>query len=155
MGPFTKSAEEIIEEIGGPLRTIGASLPRRGAYSLSRALLPFEWCGTVFVGRPQKPFKPKGLIIWGAPMAAKVNAKIGINLQGVLAFGGIPAAWFATGENYQQILAKLEAGIQAPDWITWDLCTVGLMVEVAVFFEGRYFGPADGVEILMWGETVK
>jgi hypothetical protein len=124
---------------------------------LMRALLPFVWSDGAFYGRPQRPFRPKGLIIWGAPRGATVYAWIGCTVEGVVAYAGIPAKWFASGESYEQIRQKLEAGIEVPDWMTWDTVPPGIDVRIEVrdaADSARMLGPADGIELLQWGEAL-
>jgi hypothetical protein len=146
---LAKADDETLEQLGERYR--GA----RGM--LMRALLPFVWSDGAFYGRPQRPFRPKGLIIWNAPPLATVYAFVGCTVEGVVAYGGIPAKWFASGESYQQIRAKLESGIEVPDWMTWDTCQPGIDIRIEVrdgFDSHRMLGPGDGIELLQWGEAL-
>ena len=151
---MAKSEEPTMEET---LEQLGEAYEGAKGGRLMRALLPFVWSDGAFYGRPQRPFRPKGLIIWGAPRGSTVYAFIGCNVEGVVSYSGIPAKWFASGESYQQIRAKLEAGIEVPDWMTWDTCDVGIDIRIELrdaADSARTLGPADGIELLQWGESI-
>jgi hypothetical protein len=123
-----------------------------------QALLPFQWYGRGFIARPQRPFKPKGLVIWDAPKGAEFyQGVINNELQLLVGIGGIPARFFAYGDSYEQIAAKLDAGLAPPAWGTWCTIDVGQEVRIEIGLPGaeRCLGPDDGVSIAMWGLSVR
>lgn len=143
------------DEKKDPLQVIGNAYGPGGR--LVRALLPFQWVDGAFRATPQRPFRPKGLIIWGAPAGATVMAYVGCNLEGVAGWGGIPAKWFAMGDNYEQMRAKLDAGVEVPEWMTWDTVGPGIAVRIELRDRddsARALGPRDGIELVQWGECV-
>lgn len=134
-----------------PLERVGKALD---GGRIMRVLLPFIWSDGAFHGLPQRPFRPRGLIIWGAPRGAVVMAFVGCNLEGVAGYGWVPAKWFSSCESYEQIRAKLDAGVEVPDWMTWDDCMPGIAIRIEVrdgSDSARALGPADGIELLQWG----
>ena len=110
----------------------------------------------VFMARPQMLFKPKGLIIWGAPNGAYVEqALIDQNLQIVVAYGGVPCKFFAFGESYAQIAEKLDQGIEPPGWCDWSAVKPGQSVQIRICIDTSKtsLGKPDGIELVMWGLT--
>lgn len=122
---------------------------------LVQAMLPFRYCYSAFEAEPQRPFRPKGLVIWDAPKGAEFRqAIIGNRIQLVASCGGIPARFFAYGDSYEQIVAKLDAGLQPPAWGTWDTVQVGHRVVIEITLDGNPIGPENGVSLAMWGFAI-
>jgi len=136
-----------------PLLPSDYELPQR------RLLLPFTWKGQRFNAEPQRPFRPRGLVIWGAPPGATVHCWIGIHLEIVAAWGDVPARFFASGDNFEQIAKQLEAGKEPPAWVDWHDIRPGVIVQLEVRSRTNVakrtgdlpLGPDDGIELVMWG----
>lgn len=124
-----------------------------------RCVLPFEWISPSFIAYLQRPFKPVGLALWGAHLAqASICVmQLGNLLDGVVARGPVPAQFFALlqGQSYQH-LVEMVKGDRAPNsWINFRALEPGMRVRIDVTRNGKPIGPDDGVELAMWGETVR
>jgi|SRR5882672_1916726 len=123
-----------------------------------RCLLPFEFKEKVgFEAQTQRPFRPSGVAIWGAPAGATVLFFSGVNVEGLAAYGEVPARFFAMGDSFEQISKLLDAGKEPPAWITWNAVAPGGVVRVQVrnHDHGSILGPSDGIEVAMWGIALK
>jgi hypothetical protein len=123
-----------------------------------RLLLPFEFVpGQGFHANVQRPFRPKGIAIWGAPPGASVLFFVGVNIEGLASYGQVPAKFFAMGDNFEQIAKLLEAGKEPAAWITWPALDPGTIVRVRIHARGHGdpLGEKDGIELGMWGLGLK
>lgn len=134
---------ERVLKLLGPTQTVHAR----------RCLLAFYWRDGVFYSEPQRPFKPVGLMIWGAPAGAKVeHAIVGSNLQLVVSLAPVPCEWFSTAKNYEQVAAMLDEGKDLPQWADWDHVIPGQRFTLTIrSADGRDLGPKDGIELVAWG----
>jgi hypothetical protein len=135
-------------DVGPPVRVV-------------RVLLPFEpdGPGGSFLAKPQMPFRPDGLAIWGAELAQASVTKIfnGNTIEGVAALGPVPAQFFALkpGQGYQELAELVEAGEPPKSWIDFGTCRHGCYLQIEVTRAGKVLGPADGIEIAMWGRSLR
>lgn len=122
------------------------------------SLCPFEWsAGFCFQAMPQILFRPSGLIIWGAPpMASVEQIKVGNCEQLIVSYGRLPARFFSSGDNFAAIMKLLAEGKEYPSWGTWDTCEVGNILRIVIRDkDDKVLGPEDGIELLVWGITVR
>lgn len=118
-------------------------------------VMPFEFFHNRFVASSQRPFKPRGLAIWGAPNGAELRqALVGATMQLVASWGGIPCKFFSYGDSYEQIAKLVADGKEPPAWCAWDIVHVGMTVQLYIEHNGRALGPNDGVEVVMWGHSI-
>lgn len=146
-----------LEEKLGRLGRRGSPLLRDSSpHRIWRATLPFrESKERVFIAAPQRPFKPLGFIIWGAPPLATVEIQSGVHLQASASADNIPAKWFASGRNFEQVKKVLDEGIDIPTWCNWDIVRPGIVIRALVRTDGgALIGGKAGVELCMWGETI-
>lgn len=143
-------------KIFGEDKTVGSDVKH-----VLRALLPFEWNEGAgwFEARTQLSFRPKGLALWGAHLAQASVERIdsGNRIEGVTAVGPVPAQFYALlqGQSYQHLVKMIEDGEPPPFWQEFSSIEPGVSLRVWVTREGRAIGPADGVELAMWGLTVR
>ncbi|HXJ69862.1 MAG TPA: hypothetical protein VNM39_13210 [Verrucomicrobiae bacterium] len=146
---MTKAPRHIIDE------SRFVDPPRREV----RALLPFDWTGWCFIAKTAVPFRPTGLALWGASLAqAYVSMiRIGNTIEGITAIGRLPAQFFAlrSGEGYQQLHDRIERGEEPHGWAEFSTVIPGVLVQIEVERDGKPIGPADGVELAMWGESFR
>jgi len=111
------------------------------------ALLPFEVRGGwTLMASPQKPFKPRGLMLWNAAHLSVEAMVIGVTHQVVASFAKVPALWFMTSQNYEQVVAARAEGKEpGQGWGSWDAVYPGMLVRL------DFDGPAADVKALMWG----
>jgi len=122
---------------------------------LVEALCPFEWVegGYTLQACLQRPFQPKGLMLWDVPPHTQLLIFIGTNVELIASFGPIPARWFSAWESFQQVAAKIDQGLEPPAWGKFDFVHPGVMIRLR--FDG--FGtsrPPEGyekIEAVMWG----
>lgn len=142
------------EKCGGSHPTAGHELATfeppalRGSFDVE-ALVPFERRdGNVFVliAAPQKPFLPRGLMLWDVGLLNVSAALIGRDLQLVCAFGDVPARWFNVQKSFEAVVLAQSAG-DAAGWGHWTTCYPGQLIQL------RFDGPASRVQALMWGHT--
>ncbi len=130
----------------------GFVLPRQ---SLDReSLLTFRHGGEIgkaggfgndtLIGETQRPFIPKGLMLWNVGYLQVEAALIGTDLQLVCSFGKVPAAWFATQQSFEAVVLAQRAG-DAAGWGHWRTVHPGVYVRL------QFDGPAAHVRALMWG----
>ena len=142
-----------------PLDFIGAAYPGGPSSRVVRVLLPFlpYGPGGSFLAKPQMPFKPDGLAIWGAELAqANINLiLIGNRIEGVANVGPVPASFFALlpGQGYQEVVAMLERGDGPKSFQDFGTVMPGVCVQIEVTRAGKVLGPADGIELAMWGRS--
>lgn len=126
--------------------------------SVSRGLLGFEYNEAAQLWRAiaQRPFQPRGLLLFGVPHGSTLDqCVIGHNLQIVNGCERIPAKFFAMGDSYEQIAKLIDAGKEPPAWCTWSPIGVGQHVHIVLRDAlGKSLGPADGVQVVFWGEAV-
>lgn len=123
--------------------------------NVKNCVMPFEYVGTKFIARPQRPFKPHGLAIWGAPRGAVLEqALIGTSMQLVCSYSDIPCRFFSYGDSYEQIAKLVNEGKEPPAWCAWDIVHVGMNVQLYIALDGTPLGPSDGLEVIMWGRSV-
>lgn len=141
----------------GPAADEAATMIRAGQRMSSsldfEALLTFEpesqYSDYVLTGRPQKPFLPRGLMLWGVAgmnlRAALVSVHDTINIG----CGLVPAEWFATSQSFEQVLkAHAEGNGPGRGWGHWPTVHPGQMVRLL------FDRPLSGsVRALMWGHT--
>ncbi|HEY2405571.1 MAG TPA: hypothetical protein VGI10_06200 [Polyangiaceae bacterium] len=127
--------------------------------SVVRALLPLEWAGPCFMGKTQVPFKPDGLAIWGAELA-KVSVQCirnGNTIDAITAIGPIPAQFFSLlpGQGFQQLAEMMERDEAPHGWAEFGTIVPGVFLQIEVTRDGKPIGPADGVEMAMWGRSFR
>jgi len=117
-----------------------------------RVLLPFKpnGPGGAFIAKTQMPFRPEGLAIWGADLAQASVTKIFASL------GPVPAQFFALkpGQGYQDLVEMIEADNPPHGWVDFGTVLPGVYVQIEVTRDGKILGPADGVELAMWGKSL-
>lgn len=139
------------------LRAFGLPIEgHTGPTRVYRSLLGFEYDRGEYIGRPQRCFKPEGLIIWGAPDGATIQAcMIGCELQILSSWAPVPTKFFSMGKNYEQVAELLRAGIDPPGWCDWDAVAVGHLVKLVIIDrELKVLGPESGIELVMWGRQL-
>ncbi len=115
------------------------------------ALLTFEpesnYSTQVLTGRPQKPFLPRGLMLWGVAGRNLQAMLVGRNNELVASFGLVPAEWFMTSQSFEQVVKAHAEGVEpGRGWGHWSTAHPGMLVRL-VFDQ-----PVDGgVRALMWG----
>jgi hypothetical protein len=112
------------------------------------ALLAFEnrETMTTLESQPQKPFKPRGLMLWNAAHLNVEAMTIGRDQQLVVSFGKVPALWFMQSQTYEQVVAAHAEGKEpGRGWGHWDQLYPGILVRL------QFDGLVDGVRALMWG----
>lgn len=114
-----------------------------------RCLLTFEKQDGCLLAEPMRPFKPRGLVIWGAePGAMLEQAFVGSDMQGRCSMPPIPVRWFESGANYEQIRERMVDGEDMPEWVDWDTCTPGGRLRLGI-------KPFLGSELaVMWGYCI-
>lgn len=124
--------------------------------TVKKGLCAFESLPDRFQAQTQRPFKPKGLVIWGTPpMATLEIALIGTSSQLLVSFGDFPARWFNQGDKFAQIQEKMDAGKDPAGWGDWKAVEPGVLIRIMVKSrEGKPLGRQDGLEVAMWGEYV-
>lgn len=133
-----------------------STIRRQGVSQKREALCAFEHNGGFFLANVQRPFKPLGLMIWGALSGATLEAAyIGNQFQLLVSMGKFPAAWFAQSQSFEQIFERAKEGLVPAGFGDWDTCEVGCMIRVIIeSTSGERLGPQDGVQIGMWGWTI-
>lgn len=102
----------------------------------------------VYSTEPQVIFKPKGLMIWGAPDDAEVmHVKIGRSPQLTATWGPIPARWFSTFQSYEEVAKAIEEGKMPAGFGHFDVIQRGMTVEVHIQSKEKL----PPTKILMWG----
>ncbi len=125
----------------------------------SEALCPFEHYDDrrpdVLRAHVQRPFRPVGLMLWDLPHGALVWPIVGSGLELVVAFGAVPARWFASCESFEAVAKMLDQGKQPPSWGRWNVVTPGQFIELR-------FTLSDGKPVnvfqsqaLMWGHEAR
>lgn len=151
----TLTNEELDEELDGLGVMLGAfAAPRPRVHNVRtftrQALLPFECYNgaRTLMAQPQKQFKPRGLMLFGKLDGLNLEASIiGCNEQLLVAFGKVPALWFAQAQSYEQIAKAFADGIEPFSWGSWDALYPGVRVRL------EFDRPCDGVQAVMWGLT--
>lgn len=156
--------DELRDLLGGdldlPPRMRRRSLARIKPPEPREALLTFDGGSygpnsRVLVAHPQRPFKPRGLMLWNAEHLNVEAAIIGNSEQIIASCGSVPARWFMTSQNYEQVVAALEAGNEpGRGWGTWDVLRPGILCRL--IFDGPVTGAASSskdVRALMWGHS--
>ena len=119
-----------------------------------KSLLPLVYTSEgVWEGRPQRPFKPSGLVIFDAPPGATVSwCTIGADLQAVVSCDPVPAKFFALGDSYAQLAQLISEGKEPPNWCTWDMIQLGMRVKLQLSI-GRHPIAPPPVELqpVFWG----
>lgn len=159
---FLELSTRELAEIPAGLSSIGRALfNQRSSHEVVQAVLGFrfmgEGAGGFWNGEPQRPFRPAGLIVWGAPAGAMLEmATIGRDMQLAVSCEPVPVRFFAMGESFADIAKKLDEGIQPPAWGNWDAVVPGVRARIRIVDRnGRGLGPADGIELVMWGFAVR
>lgn len=140
----------------GRLRRLRLHERPPGYEKIWHSLLGLAWADPYWLGEPVVPFRPEGLVIWDAPPGALVQqAQIGMDHQVKVSHAPVPARWFASGDNYQQIAEAIAAGKDPPGWCSWKVMYPGLRMQLTLMTsDGRPLGPESGVELCMWGLSV-
>jgi len=124
------------------------------------ALLPFVNDGyggaidRTLSASPQKPFRPRGLMLWNAAHLSVEAVIIGNQHQVLVSFGKVPALWFMTSQTYEQVVsARAEGKEPGQGWGSWDALYPGIMVRL--LFDGPLVGPSaeHDVKAVMWGHS--
>lgn len=161
-----KDNEDLIDAEEDALSLLGEAcdekrerLPRPRHAAL-RMMLPFQSAPSdsgrdglgyvrIFSSQPQCIFKPRGLMIWGAPDDADVQQIwIGKNLQVVAALGPIPAKWFSMAQSYEQVELALAAGTEPPSWPDFEAARAAMNVQVNISSQNKL---PPGIKLVMWG----
>lgn len=131
----------------------GAELAATAPQLWKRGVLGFGFAEGQFIATPDRAFKPRGLIIWGAPPGALVKMALLDQREQVLrSADGIPARFFASGESFDEIAKQIEAGKEPPAWVDFDLIEPWSMLRVVVALpQGLGLGEADGLQLALWG----
>ena len=137
-------------------RRLVANRVARPATLDREALLPFAVDGErTLRAEPQRPFVPRGLMLWNAAGLSVEAAIIGRDMQLVVACGKVPAQWFASSQSFEQVTKALAEG-NAPGrgWGHWNPLYPGVLVRLE--FDGLVAGMqrSQPVQALMWGLTV-
>lgn len=151
-------------ECNSRLKPLGKPVPpipysRARAAGVFRSLLGFEYIKGEFIGQPQRPFRPMGLIIWGAPEFAVVShAVIGCDLQVLSSWAPVPTKFFSMGKSYEEVAKLLQEGIEPPAWCDWKTIIVGEQVRLILSQKTpeshTMLGPSNGIELVMWGHQL-
>lgn len=112
--------------------------------------------GAGFDAQVFRPFKPIGLMIWGASDGATLEtAYIGNCTQLLVTSGRFPAKWFAMAQSFEQIFERMKDQIVPASWGTWDTVVPGVRIRVIIRDrEQSVIGEPEGVQIGMWGYSV-
>lgn len=131
----------------------GAELTAGAPQLWKRGVLGFGFAEGQFVAAPDRPFKPRGLIIWGAPAGAQVRMALLDQREQVLrSADGIPARFFASGDSFEEIAKQLDAGKEPPAWVDFDMIDGWAMLRVVISSsEGMGLSDGDGLELVLWG----
>lgn len=127
-------------------------------YELVRSLLPFKFSEPDFVGVCSKVFRPEGLAVWGAEGAAVEYVLSGCDVDGVCALGAVPAIFYAMpkGWGYADLVGSIEKGETPPkSWQEFQTLAPHVYLRIQVTRSGRALGPADGVQLAMWGHSIR
>jgi hypothetical protein len=100
-------------------------------------------------GVAQRPFRPRGVMLWDVPERARVHIFRGTDLQGLISFGQIPARWFMQWKSFAEIVRDLDAGKEPPAWGTWDTFAPGVMLRLL------FDQPVPDAQGIVWGETIR
>jgi hypothetical protein len=124
--------------------------PREGLLTFDPPYAP----GTLtLTASPQRPFKPRGLMLWNVGEIEVEAALIGNQGQLVASCGRIPGQWFATSQNFEQVCEALKAGKEpARGWGDWDALYPGVLVRLTFSYPVDAFSPH--VRALMWGHVL-
>lgn len=122
-------------------------------------LCPFDWntAADTLQAILQRPFEPKGLMLWNVPDGAQLMIFIGTGAELIASVGPLPARWFTAFESFQQLAAKLDQGLEPPGWGTFNKVYPGVMIRLR--FEARRGETLNEkelkkVEAVMWGYSV-
>src|SRR6185369_1898722 len=78
-----------------------------------RCMLGFESDGVFWRAMPQRPFLPRGLMLWGVPDGATLEqAVIGQELQVLVSASGVPAKFFAMAKSYEELAKRVDEGCE-------------------------------------------
>jgi hypothetical protein len=119
-----------------------------------KTVLGFHYAGGVFIGKSDRgPFKPRGLVIWGAPDTAVVRAAtIDMEEQVLQSMDGAPAKFFALGLSFEHIAQLVEEGVEPPSWCEFITLHPGGQVRIIITDDkAQVLSPAHGITIAMWG----
>lgn len=121
-----------------------------------RALLGFGFHDGLWTSQPQRPFTPRGLLIWGLTGGETLaHCVIAQSLQVLVSVDPVPARFFAQGASYEHIARLIAEQNETPAWCDWDRIQVGCVARLELRArDGRALGPDDGIELCMWGETL-
>jgi len=134
-----------------------AHLGKRGGGD-DEALLPFDFepkrNPSMLIARVQRPFTPKGLMLWNVDGLDIEAILLGRDLQLVCSFGRIPAAWFAVSQSFEQVVQSFADGKDpGKGWGRWSTAWPG--GEIQLRFDNVPGGIlADNVRALMWGHVL-
>jgi hypothetical protein len=102
---------------------------------------------------PIRPFTPRGLMLWNADHLEVEAAIIGTQHQLVASCGRIPARWFSTAQNFEQVAKALQEGKEpGQGWGAWDSVYPGSLVRLTFTAPVDLFLPR--VQALMWGHSL-
>jgi len=111
-------------------------------------LLPFvAYCpgSTTLEASPQRPFKPRGLMLWDAGDLNVEATYVGNCEQLLCSWGKVPAAWWSTQASFEEVCKALADGKEAASWGTWDSAHPGVRVRLT------FDGDCSRVRAVMWG----
>lgn len=119
-----------------------------------RTVLGFTYENGIYFGRSGRgTFKPRGLVIWGAPDDANVRAAtIDMEEQVLQSMDGAPAKFFALGLSFEHIAQLVEEGVEPPSWCGFRTMQPGSTCRIVIVdTQNKVLGPSDGVRLAMWG----
>lgn len=147
------------------LRWPGASgrAPFRAEYGgrlppvLREGICTFRRTGHVFEAMPQRTFRPRGLMVWGAPLKALVRAIVCRDSPAVT-YEAIPARWFSMQQSFEQLAKALDEGKEPASWGDWNTVRPGMQIRIELLMTDVMpidSEQAEEVQLLMWGHAVE
>ena len=113
-------------------------------------LLTFERkAPNVLEAYSQRPFKPRGLLLWDVGAAQIQMCTIGANHELVSSFAPIPARFFTTAASFEQVALAVAEGKEPPAWGSWSQVHVGQIVRLV------FDSAPPGVQAVMWGHAIR
>lgn len=115
---------------------------------VEQSLCPFTYHAGVWLAQPQRPFRPRGLMIWDAPPKSSVQIMIGCDLQLVVDVGPLPTRWFSSFQSFEQIAKAIDEQKEPPAWGTWRAVEPGMRIML------RIEPASEDLQLVMWGDSV-
>ncbi len=93
----------------------------------------------------QKPFQPRGLMLWDVDHAQLEMLTIGAHHELLCSFGPLPARWFTAAASFEQVAKAVAEGKEPPSWGSWSAVFPGQLVRLV--FDRKLDAP----QAVMWG----